>query len=72
MDYMEFAAYAKNAKLVRAVSHDPLTDQDNYTDEEPFHMHHSFLKSFLNIGTVGDLMKAFEMSWHALEHTMEK
>ncbi len=72
MSYIEFAAYAKNAKLAKAVSHDPLVDQDSYTTDAPFHMHHNKLKSFLNIGTFGDIKKAFEMSWHALEHTMEK
>lgn len=72
LSYRDFAAYIRTAKLAKAVEHDPLKDQDSYTSEAPFHMHHNSLKAFLNIGTFGDIKKAFEMSWHALEHTMEK
>ncbi|MBX9809906.1 hypothetical protein K2X92_05950, partial [Candidatus Gracilibacteria bacterium] len=79
MNYIELASYIKSQGLHqsddilnKAISTDPTKVDDGYTEEDPFHMHNNALKSFLNIGNIGDLMKAFEMSWHAFEHTMEK
>jgi hypothetical protein len=79
LSYLEFAALIKNSGLrssddaiKKPLTVDPLHVDDGYTEEDPFHMHNNALKAFLNIGNVGDLMKAFEMSWHAFEHTMEK